>query len=60
MDLNFHDLLVKYYQNSSPEVSISITHLPSGIRVEGSTTTSTIKLRDELMDILKAKLKELS
>lgn len=49
--MKLEEIRIDTYSNSSPEVSMTLTHLPTGISVKG-TGKGQIKLRQKLMQEL--------
>lgn len=56
-DVEF-DIREYSFTNSSPKVFIRITHIPTGICVEGESEKSRVKLRRELVTELEEKIKD--
>lgn len=52
------DLVFDSYTNSSSEVRMRITHIPTGLSVNGQTTKSRYKLREQLLKELEIQVKQ--
>jgi len=56
IDVNDKDLKVDIFTNSSPYITMQITHIPSGVSVNGHRDGSRYRLRKALLIELESKV----
>lgn len=55
--MNYEDIRVEIYENGSPEITMTIVHMPTGIAVSGKGS-SRFRLKNDLLNKLRKLIEE--